>query len=229
LAWLLILWITACSRHIWAKTACCIINHDRSRIKSNNHINLITHYHEKDNLYIISINNGHNATGIGTNKKEKSTAAVATKRASVVSNDYYKTALGLKFLYGISFTVKHFINDKAALEAVIQYRSHSGVGKEFNFTGLYEYHGEIKGASGLRWYAGGGAYVGYFSYDNDQLEELVDESSTTTFGVAGTVGLEYKIKSLPIAISADWQPVYILNGNSGFAADNGGFGIKYTF
>jgi hypothetical protein len=159
----------------------------------------------------------------------KRTAAVATKRASVVSNDYYKTALGLKFLYGISFTVKHFINDKAALEAVIQYRSHSGVGKEFNFTGLYEYHGEIKGASGLRWYAGGGAYVGYFSYDNDQLEELVDESSTTTFGVAGTVGLEYKIKSLPIAISADWQPVYILNGNSGFAADNGGFGIKYTF
>lgn len=163
-------------------------------------------------------------------KAEVKAVAVSTpKKAIVQTDDYYKTALGVKFLYGISLTAKHFISDKAALEAVIQYRHHSGVGSEFNFTGLYEYHGKIAGASGLRWYAGGGAYAGYFSFDNDALNDLVDDSSNFTFGVAGVVGLEYKIKGAPLAISADWQPIYIINGNSGLATDNGGIGIKYTF
>lgn len=163
-------------------------------------------------------------------KAEVKAVAVSTpKKAVVQTDDYYKTALGVKFLYGISLTAKHFISDKGALEAVIQYRHHSGVGSEFNFTGLYEYHGKIAGASGLRWYAGGGAYAGYFSFDNDALNDLVDDSSNFTFGVAGVVGLEYKIKGAPLAISADWQPIYIINGNSGLATDNGGIGIKYTF
>jgi hypothetical protein len=160
----------------------------------------------------------------------KTVVATTPKRTAVqADNDYYKTALGVKFLYGISLTAKHFISDKGALEAVIQYRHHSGIGSEFNFTGLYEYHGKIAGASGLRWYAGGGAYAGYFSFDDDGLGDLGDGSSNFTFGVAGVVGLEYKIKGVPLAISADWQPIYIINGNSGLATDNGGIGLKYTF
>lgn len=51
----------------------------------------------------------------------------------------------------------------------------------------------------------------------------------TIFGVAGVLGLEYKFKGIPLAISADWQPIYLLNENSGFSAENGGIGIKYTF
>lgn len=165
-----------------------------------------------------------------TPKAETKTVAVATpKRTVAQTDDYYKTALGVKFLYGISLTAKHFINDKGALEAVIQYRHHSGVGSEFNFTGLYEYHGPIAGASGLRWYAGGGGYAGYFSFDDDGLGDLGDGSSNFTFGAAAVVGLEYKIKGAPLAISADWQPIYIINGNNGLATDNGGIGLKYTF
>lgn len=164
-------------------------------------------------------------------KAEVKAVAVSTPKDDVVqqTDDYYKTALGVKFLYGVSLTAKHFISDKGALEAVIQYRHHSGVGSEFNFTGLYEYHGNIAGASGLRWYAGGGGYAGYFSFGNDALNDLVNDSSNFTFGAAGVIGLEYKIKGAPLAISADWQPIYIINGNSGLATDNGGIGIKYTF
>jgi outer membrane protein W len=157
--------------------------------------------------------------------------AVSTPKKVVAQNDddFYKTALGVKFLHGISLTAKHFINEKGALEAVIQYRHYTDLGSEINFTGLYEYHGKITGASGLRWYVGGGAYAGYFSSSNDALDDLDDGSSNFTFGVAGTVGLEYKIKGVPLAISADWQPLYIINGNSSFVSDNGGIGIKYTF
>ncbi|MES2063728.1 MAG: hypothetical protein V4456_17510 [Bacteroidota bacterium] len=163
-------------------------------------------------------------------KTETKTVAVSTpKRTATVTDDYYKTALGVKFLHGISLTAKHFINEKGALEAVIQYRHYTDVGSEINFTGLYEYHGKIAGAGGLRWYVGGGAYAGYFSSDNDAVNDLNDGSSNFTFGVAGTVGLEYKIKGAPLAISADWQPLYIINGNSGLATDNGGIGVKYTF
>jgi hypothetical protein len=163
-------------------------------------------------------------------KAETKTVAVsASKRTVAQIGNYYKTALGVKFLYGISLTAKHFINDKGALEAVIQYRHHSDIGSEFNFTGLYEYHGPIAGASGLRWYAGGGGYAGYFSFDDDGLGDLGNSSSSFTFGVAAVVGLEYKIKNVPLAISADWQPIYIINGNSGLATDNGGIGLKYTF
>lgn len=145
--------------------------------------------------------------------------------AAVSSDDYYSTAIGVKFLYGIALTGKHFISDKAALEGIIRYRNYDGFAKEFNFTALYEYHGKIAGASGLRWYGGGGAFVGYYSFDNN----LPDNGSSTTFAVAGVLGLEYKIKGAPLAISADWQPLYIINANSGFAADNGGLGFKYTF
>lgn len=156
-----------------------------------------------------------------TETRVTTTQAAAAKRpVAMREDDYYKTAVGVKFLYGIALTAKHFINDKAALEGIIQYRNNDGFGKEFNFTGLYEYHGKISGAPGLRWYGGGGAYVGYYSLDN---------GSSTTFAVAGVLGLEYKIKGAPIAISADWQPLYFLNGSSGFAADNGGLGVKYTF
>ncbi|HEX8607717.1 MAG TPA: hypothetical protein VF679_03675, partial [Pedobacter sp.] len=68
----------------------------------------------------------------------------------------------------------------------------------------------------------GGGHVNYFSWD-------VGGDPVTTFGLAGIIGLEYKIPSLPIAISADWQPGYIINHGIGFSAENGGIGVKYTF
>ncbi|RYE11807.1 MAG: hypothetical protein EOP44_00420 [Sphingobacteriaceae bacterium] len=153
----------------------------------------------------------------------KKTSPATTKRSAVLADDAYKTAIGLKFLYGISLTGKFFIADKAAIEAIVRYRNYSGLGSEINLTVLYEYHGHINGVSGLRWYGGGGAYAGHFSYDGG------GSGSSTNFGISGVVGLEYKFNGVPIAVSADWQPVYILNGDSGFASDNGGIGVKYTF
>lgn len=169
------------------------------------------------------------ATTYSQPAQTQKTAPATTKHVAAATGDLYKTALGLKFVYGVSLTGKHFISERAALEAIIQYRDHSGLGSEFNLTALYEYHGNITGANGLRWYAGGGAYTGYFNYDNGQLEELTGKSSSFSIGITGVLGLEYKFKNIPLAISADWQPVYTVNGNSGFVSENGGIGIKYTF
>lgn len=169
-------------------------------------------------------------TTVTTRQTEPAGKPVVAKRSvKSSSDDYYTTALGLKFLYGIAVTGKHFISDKGALEGILQYRHFSGLGNEINFTALYEYHNNIAGVDGLRWYVGGGGHVSHLSVDDDAFGDLVGESSSTAFGVGGVVGLEYKFKNTPIAISADWQPIYILNGDSGFASDNGGFGVKYTF
>ena len=43
----------------------------------------------------------------------------ATKRGSSSTNSSnYTTALGVKFLDGAGLTVKHFVNEKAAIEAI---------------------------------------------------------------------------------------------------------------
>lgn len=157
---------------------------------------------------------------------KKASVAIPAKQ-SIVANakdDYYKTALGVKLLYGIALTGKRFFNKTAALEAIIQYRNYSGLGSEFNLTALYEHHGAISGADGLRWYAGGGAYGGYYSSSYQG-----DGSSTLSLGATGVIGLEYKLKNIPLAFSADWQPIYIVNGNNGLIAESGGIGVKYTF
>ena len=141
----------------------------------------------------------------------------------VISETSYKAALGLKFIYGLSLTGKLFLKQNSALEGILRYNGAGGQGSNIAFSGLYEYHSDIKSVSGLRWYLGAGGYVNYFSWKG------VDADAVTTFGVVGIIGLEYKFRDLPIAISADWQPGYIISNGVGFSAENGGIGVKYTF
>lgn len=156
------------------------------------------------------------ATSVSANKPVQ-------QQASFASTSDYKTAIGVKFLYGLSVTAKHFLKEKHALEGIFTYRGFDGLGSQFGATIAYEYHQPINGVPGLKWYVGGGGHFQYFSFDDNNVD------ATTLFGAVGVLGLEYKFKGIPLALSADWQPVYIFNENSGFSAENGGIGIKYTF
>jgi hypothetical protein len=159
--------------------------------------------------------------------EEKTSVTSAVKPAKLTKanagNYSYKAAIGLKFIYGVSLTGKVFIKENSALEGILRYNGAGGLGSNIAFSGLYEYHAPIKGVDGLRWYVGGGGHVNYFSWKDSNADAV------TTFGVAGILGLEYKFANLPLAISADWQPAYIISSPSGFSAENGGIGIKYTF
>jgi hypothetical protein len=139
------------------------------------------------------------------------------------ANTSYKAAIGLKFIYGISITGKFFISENSALEGILRYNGAGGLGSNIAFSALYEYHLPIKGVSGLRWYVGGGGHVNYFSWDDSDIDGVA------SYGVVGVLGLEYKFAKLPLALSADWQPAYIISPGSGFSAENGGIGVKYTF
>ncbi len=136
---------------------------------------------------------------------------------------YYQTALGVKFYPGAGVTLKHFVNNNAALEG-IGYFWRDGM----RITGLYEYHGDINGAPGLKWYVGGGAHVGFWN-DRYWRREYGLNRGNAIAGLDGVIGLDYKIKSAPINFSLDWQPSFDFGTYGGFYGNWGGFAIRYTF
>ena len=133
----------------------------------------------------------------------------------------YKTALGVK-VYPGAVTLKHFIAPNTAVEG-LGYISNDG----FRLTGLYEIHGDITGAEGLKWYVGGGAHLGVWS--NSWKDKYPTRNSGLAIGVDGVLGLDYKIKGAPLNLSFDWQPSFNFIGYSYFEGGWGGLGVRYTF
>ncbi|GGA83269.1 hypothetical protein [Puia dinghuensis] len=131
----------------------------------------------------------------------------------------YETAVGLKFWPG-ALTVKHFIQDDRALEGILSFWDGG-----FRLTGLYEFHGDINGAPGLKWYVGPGAHLGW--YNGDYYHGYYYNSGALSIGVDGILGLEYKFDGAPIAISADINPY--IEFNHPYFDVFGGLGVKYTW
>lgn len=135
--------------------------------------------------------------------------------ASAQKGPSYRTALGVKVWDGGGISFKHFLHDNKALE-LIGYFWNQGS----RITGLYEIHGPISGASGLQWYIGPGAHVGFYNSRN---------GDGAFIGVDGVLGLDYKFNGAPINISLDWQPSFEFGSNRGFYGSWGGLGVRYTF
>jgi hypothetical protein len=127
----------------------------------------------------------------------------------------YKNALGVKVWDGGGISFKHFLTDNNALELIGYFWS-----RGTRITGLYEIHGPISGASGLQWYIGPGAHVGFYN---------TKYGDGSFIGIDGVLGLDYKFSGAPINISLDWQPSFEFGDNRGFVGSWGGLGIRYTF
>ena len=136
-----------------------------------------------------------------------------------VSSQNYTTAAGVKFYPG-SFTIKHFIQDNAALEGLAYFYN-----RGMRVTGLYEFHFDINGAPGLKWYVGPGAHVGFYTGKKNGYDAF------TRVGIDGVLGLDYKFAGAPINISLDWQPSVDFGSKygNGFNGNWGGFAIRYVF
>ena len=141
---------------------------------------------------------------------------LSNAQSSSSNSSTYTTALGVKF-YPTGITLKHFISDKHALEGLGYFYNYG-----FRVTGLYEIYGDINNASGLRWYIGPGAHVGFYN---------TKYGGGSSAGVDGVLGLDYKVTNAPLNLSLDWQPSFEFgdNFNNGFSGGWGGFGIRYTF
>lgn len=143
-------------------------------------------------------------------------AAISVHAQSMGSS--YKTALGVKVWDGAGISFKTFVAPNNAVE-VIGYFYKEGT----RLTGLYEIHGDISGARGLKWYIGPGAHISFYNNKHDRAEDRV------IAGIDGVLGLDYKVNRAPINFSIDWQPSFEFTDNHGFVGSWGGLGIRYTF
>ena len=93
----------------------------------------------------------------------------------------------------------------------------------FSLTGIYQWQGEI--GSGFGWFAGVGARVAYWSWENG----YGDGDSDIALALAGQAGLEYQFPSIPIQISLDIRPAFYLIPDTDFRWGDIALGIRYIF
>lgn len=127
----------------------------------------------------------------------------------------YNSAFGLRLGYPLGLTFKTFTSQHSAVEFLAGYW-YGGV----NVTGLYEYHGDISGAPGLKWFVGGGLD---FSYWNNY------SYSGPAFAIDLIGGLDYKFNNAPLNVSLDWKPAFYVAGERGFRGTGAAVSLRYTF
>lgn len=136
----------------------------------------------------------------------------------------YQTALGVKIWDGGGISLKHFLTAAHAVEGIGYFYN-----RGFRLTGLYEIHGPITGAPGLKWYVGPGAHIGFYNNKYYRAGRTVYGDNRAVFGIDGVIGLDYKFNAAPINVSLDWQPAFEFASGFGFNGSWGGLGIRYTF
>jgi hypothetical protein len=123
----------------------------------------------------------------------------------------YNTGIGLRGGLASGLTVKHFIREGAALEGIIS-PAYKG---SFIITGLYEIHAPAFSVSGLQWYYGAGAHIGFYP-------------GGVPIGIDGILGIEYKIFEIPFVVGLDIKPAIHLNYFSASYFD-GALSLRYAF
>jgi hypothetical protein len=139
----------------------------------------------------------------------------ATAQSHSMKGSSYETALGVKVWDGGGISLKHFFSRNNAGEFIGYFWNHGA-----RITALYEIHGPISGAAGLKWYIGPGVHIGFYN---------TKYGDGTFAGIDGVLGLDYKFNGAPINISLDWQPSFEFGEGRGFYGNWGGLGIRFTF
>ena len=136
----------------------------------------------------------------------------------------YKTALGVRLSSSAaavnnSISIKHFINEKAAIEGLFSF------GDPLAFGALLELHKPFP-SSGVKYYYGGGAYLSFIKTFNPNKQ--INETNAS-FGAQGVIGLDYKFNNVPLNISLDWKPELNLVSDINFEPAAIGFTVRFTF
>ena len=150
---------------------------------------------------------------------------------SGVAMAQYDFAVGLRSGGTSGLTLKKNYGS-TAVEGIVGFW-HDG----FSVTGLWEKNAMAFNETGLNWYYGVGGHLAVYgdSFDGNSGPSWYDhphhiDDGAVGFGVDGIVGLEYKIRNVPIAISFDFKPYLEVVSDGGvlFSMDPG-LGIKVAF
>ena len=144
--------------------------------------------------------------------------------ASSVNAQDYKTGLGVRLsssqaMVNNSVTLKHFFNERTAVEALLSFGDPLAIGA------MVEIHKPF-GESGIRWFYGGGGYIGFVKSYNPNTEK---NETDANFGAMGVIGLDYKFANLPLNLSLDWKPELNLITDINLEPAAIGFSARFTF
>lgn len=163
--------------------------------------------------------------------------ALLSLSSALFAQSNYKQAIGVRLSPASNYDVfaasyKMFLAEQPALEFnlgvggnryayfVDDYRTTT-----VSVSAAYQHHFAIKPVDGLKWYVGGGATVFHSSSKHDAFKGV-------SVGLFPTGGADYKFKKIPLNVSADWRPTFLVaktDQYSGFYGDGFGIAARYTF
>jgi hypothetical protein len=143
---------------------------------------------------------------------------------NTLSAQGYKTALGVRLssstaMVNNSVSIKHFINDKVAIEGLLSFGDPLAIGV------LVELHKPLA-SQGLTWFYGAGGYLSFVKTVNTTTQKT---STDTNIGAQGVIGLDYKFTNVPLNISLDWKPELNIVTDINFEPAAIGFTARFTF
>ncbi|MBL7729748.1 MAG: hypothetical protein JNM88_01110 [Chitinophagaceae bacterium] len=150
------------------------------------------------------------------------TFAAAAQETS--SGSGYSTALGVRLsssnaMVNNSVSLKHFINDKLAIEGLFSFGDPLAIGA------LAEIHKPLA-SEGLTWFYGGGGYISFVKKVNTTTQKTTTDPN---FGAMGVIGLDYKFNNIPLNLSLDWKPELNIVSDINFEPAAIGFTARFTF
>lgn len=144
----------------------------------------------------------------------------------------FNNAIGIRAGETSGLTFKRKFHGSNSFEGIVSFWPHT-----IGFTGLYEKNLKT-GVPGLNWYFGGGLHVNagptyrtYYWYNRgDRYIYYTERRANVAFGVDGIIGIEYKFKPIPLAISTDLKP-FIETGTYGYhyVSIDPSIGVKFAF
>lgn len=149
-------------------------------------------------------------------------AGISFSNSSVAQD--YKTALGVRLsssaaMVNNSVSIKHFINEKTAIEGLLSFGDPLALGA------LVEFHKPLA-AAGLTYFYGAGGYLAFVKTYNPTKQKNETEPN---IGAQGVIGLDYKFSNIPLNLSLDWKPELNIVTDINFEPAAIGFTARFTF
>lgn len=138
-----------------------------------------------------------------------------------------QNALGLRIGdndgFGAEVSYQRALSENNRLEIDLGLRSGSHY-DGFKLAGIYQWVWNIEG--GFNWYAGAGAGLGSYDYEDDYY--LKDNGSETFALIAGDIGIEYNF-DIPLMLSLDFRPEIGFGNHYDDLDFDIALGIRYQF
>ncbi len=151
------------------------------------------------------------------------TLALVVSFAGVLSAQADGKAIGIRFGglsgYGGEISYQQALGSANRLELDLGLNGYG-----FGLNGIYQWVWDLSSlADGFNWYAGVGAGIGAYDYNNYKSNRL-------NVGILGQIGIEYNF-NIPLQLSLDYRPgFYLLNSSSNnFSYDGICLGARYRF